>query len=436
MNLNLLKLLIIFVPLLISCQKQKKEDLPNIVYILADDMGYGDIKALNADSKIPTPHLDRLVENGLNFTDAHSNSAVCTPTRYGTLTGRYCFRSRLKSGVLVGHEPALIEDSVLTVAQLLKNANYHTACVGKWHLGLNWQKKDATKPLLEGGNLWDIENTNNVDYAARVGGGPGDVGFDYSYIIPASLDIAPYVYLENDQATAPVSKEAPYFKDERARGMWYRRGDVADDFDHNTVLQNLTDKAIAYIESRDAKQPFFLYFPLTSPHTPWLPSKEFEGRSEAGVYGDFVAMTDDVVGQVMNALKQKGLDKNTIVVFTSDNGSHWIPSDKEQFKHFANANYSGMKSDAWEGGHRVPYIVSWPNKIDAKTETNQLLCSTDLMATCAELSGQKTPSSASDSYSFLSAINKEQSKRRPSNIHSTPFHQWNFCCSQGRVEIN
>ncbi|MBK3515790.1 sulfatase family protein [Carboxylicivirga marina] len=403
MNLKLFALLVISL-LIMTCQKSNQEQHPNIIYILADDMGYGDIKGLNINSKIPTPHLDQLINEGISFSDAHSNSAVCTPTRYGTLTGRYCFRSRLKSGVLVGHEAALIEDSIKTVAQVLNEANYQTACVGKWHLGLNWAKKDSTKALFHGGNLWDIFHTDNVDYTARASGGPCDVGFDYSFIIPASLDIAPYVYLENDVATAPVPKQVPFFRDEKARGMWYRRGDIAGDFDHTTVLQTITNKAIDFITSANKEQPFFLYFPLTSPHTPWFPTEEFQGQSQAGVYGDFVAMTDDVVGQIMQTIEKQGITDNTILIFTSDNGSHWLPSDIERFKHTANHAYSGMKSDIWEGGHRVPFIVRWPEKIKAQSTSTKAICSTDLMASLAELTLQDIPESAEDSYSFLSAL--------------------------------
>ncbi len=414
MNLNFLKLLLVAIPFVVGCSR--KPSTPNIIYILADDMGYGDIKGLNADSKIPTPNLDQLISEGITFTDAHSNSAVCTPTRYGTLTGQYCFRSRLKSGVLVGHEPALIEPNTPTVGSLLKQADYQTACIGKWHLGLNWAKKDTSQPLFHGGNLWDIFHTENVDYAARVSGGPCDLGFDYSFIIPASLDIAPYVYLENDKATAPVKREAPFFKDESARGIWYRRGDVAEDFDHTTVLQTITQKAVDFITNSERSQPFFLYFPLTSPHTPWFPSEAFAGKSQAGVYGDFVAMTDDVVGQIMKALKEQGIADNTLIVFTSDNGSHWLPSDKETFEHYANGAFSGMKSDVWEGGHRVPMIARWPQAIKAGTESDAMLCSTDLMATCAELTGQSTPESACDSYSFLPVLTGRPSEQNDDKV--------------------
>ncbi len=405
---------------LVSCQKkQPATPPPNIIYILADDMGYGDIKAINPESKIPTPHLDKLVYEGMHFTDAHSNSAVCTPTRYGTLTGRYCFRSRLKNGVLTGHEPALIESDRPTVASVLKKAGYQTACIGKWHLGLNWAKKDSTLPLFHGGNLWDIKNTENVDYAAPVKGGPLALGFDYSFIIPSSLDIAPYVYLENDKATSPVTKHVPFFKDDKARGIWYRHGDTAEDFDHTTVLQTITDKAVNFIHQANKEKPFFIYFPLTSPHTPWFPSEEYNGISGAGVYGDFVSMTDGMVGQIMQALNTLKIADNTLVIFTSDNGSHWLPTDITEFEHLANDKFSGMKSDVWEGGHRVPFIAHWPNAIRTASVSDKTICSTDLLATCAEINNLHIPRSAEDSYSFLSELtgHKSDLKKRELTIH-------------------
>jgi len=420
MNIRIQISLALVALVMLSCQnKTKTTTPPNIIYILADDMGYGDVSALNADSKVATPHLDKLLNEGLHFTDAHSNSALCTPTRYGTLTGRYCFRSRLKSGVLVGHEPALIEPDRPTVASVLKKAGYQTACVGKWHLGLDWAKKDSTQPLFHGGNLWDIFNTDNVDYAAPISDGLKALGFDYSFIIPSSLDIAPYVYIENDKVTAPVTHHTPHFADESARGIWYRHGDTADDFDHTTVLQTITDKAIDFIHQTDKNQPFFLYFPLTSPHTPWFPSEEYAGVSGAGVYGDFVAMTDGMVGQIMQKLDELNIADNTLVIFTSDNGSHWLPSDVSEFEHLANGDFSGMKSDVWEGGHRVPFIAHWPKIINEKQVSDKVICSTDLLATCAELNQIELPQSAEDSYSYLTALTGDQSdqKKRELTIH-------------------
>lgn len=401
-------------------QTIQENSLPNIVYILADDMGYGDVRAYNPACKIPTPALDSLAENGISFTDAHTGSAVSTPTRYGILTGRYAFRSRLKSGVLVGHDSSLIEQGRETVASLLRNSGYHTACIGKWHLGLDWARFDTTKPLYTG-SPWDIKNTDNIDYSAPVHGGPSDHGFDYSYIIPASLDIAPYVYIEDGRVNSRVSKHISDFRSDKARGMWYRHGDIADNFEHATCLQHLTEKAIGYIKrSTDRQQPFFLYFPLTAPHTPWLPSTEFEGRSEAGVYGDFVCMVDDVVRQVRQALKESGKLENTIVIFTTDNGSHWLPEDIEKFDHRANGRFSGMKSDIWEGGHRVPFIVSWPAGIKEARKCEEIICTTDLLATCAEMTGQSLSDEAGeDSFSFWKILTGESyiSPLREATIH-------------------
>lgn len=409
---------------------------PNVVYILADDMGYGDIGVLNAESRIPTPALDSLVRCGVTFTDCHSNSAVSTPTRYGILTGRYAFRSRLKSGVLVGHSPALIEPGRETVATLLKRAGYATACIGKWHLGLDWARRDTTRALFEG-NEWDIADTRNVDYAAEVRGGPADHGFDYSCIIPASLDIAPYVYIENGRVNAPVTRHAPAWSSEKGRGMWYRHGDVADNFRHEDCLDYLTRKATGYIASRRGQgQPFFLYFPLTAPHTPWLPADGFSGRSGAGVYGDFVCMVDDVVRRVCRALEENGLAGNTVVIFTSDNGADWTQDDIEVYGHRANSVFSGRKSDLWEGGHRVPFVVAWPEGVSRPRLCDEVICTTDLLATCSELTGEPVaPGQAEDSHSFLPALLSEDfaSPLRPFTIHhSIDGH---FAVRQGRWKL-
>ncbi|PWE00388.1 sulfatase family protein [Marinilabilia rubra] len=411
--INLICSVLVIFMLTTGCSNKKSDNkTPNIVVILADDLGYGDIKAYNSESQIPTPNLDRLAKEGLSFTDAHTNSAVCTPTRYGLLTGRYAFRTRLKSGVLVGHDPALIAPDRTTIGSLLQKAGYTTACVGKWHLGLDWAKKDSTQPLWHGGNAWDMQNTSNVDYAARVGGGPADRGFDYSFIIPASLDIAPYTYIEDGYVTAPVNDHVPFYKDTTARGIWYRHGDVAEDFDHKTVLQTITQNAVDFINQKAREdKPFMIYLPFTSPHTPWFPSEKYKGISEAGVYGDFVAMTDGMVGKVMKALDQKGITKNTLVIFTSDNGSHWLDTDIKKFSHRANDAFKGMKSDVWEGGHRVPFIVRWPEQVKGGRTSPTVICTTDLLATLAEITNQKLDAGeGEDSFSFLSALKGEEPK--------------------------
>lgn len=398
-KLILLPILVLF---LASCQT-KKNDFPNIIFIMADDMGYGDLSCLNPESGVKTPHMDRIAEEGMIFTDAHSPSAVCTPTRYGVLTGRYCFRTSLKSGVLVGHSPSLIEKGRMTVASLLGNAGYHTACIGKWHLGLDWARHDTAKPLITG-SIWDSPNTENVDYNGEINGGPADHGFDYSFIIPASLDMTPYCYISNKKLIAPITDTTA--GQNNPRGVFWRPGDLQKGVTIEGVLPRLTEEAVKYIDGRSGKnEPFFLYFPLTAPHTPWLPTKEFQGTSEAGIYGDFVAQVDWTIGQVLKALDDNDLAENTLIIVTSDNGSHWTPSDKALFAHRANAGFSGMKSDAWEGGHHVPYVLRWPEKVKKGSVTDEVTTLTDLFATAAEITGQLIPDNAGeDSYSMLPAI--------------------------------
>ncbi len=401
----------------LSCT-EKKDLLPNIVFIMADDMGYGDLTCLNPESKVPTPNMDRIAQNGMVFTDAHSPSAVCTPTRYGVLTGRYCFRSRLKSGVLVGHSKSLIESGRMTVASVLGESGYYTACIGKWHLGLDWPKVDENKELIEGGE-WAPTSTSNIDYNGVISGGPTDHGFDYSFIIPASLDMTPYCYISNKRLIAPIDgftegKDTP-------RGVFWRQGDLQKDFRIEEVLPRITREAVSFINTRkNETDPFFLYFPLTAPHTPWLPSQEFEGKSGAGIYGDFVNMVDHTVGEVLNALQFNNLWDNTLLIVTSDNGAHWTPSDQALFPHLANGSFSGMKSDAWEGGHHVPFILQWPSKVKRGTLSNQLLTLTDLMATCAEICNFTLPvATGEDSFSFLSAITAEESD---SSVRTSAIH--------------
>ncbi len=408
---RLLVIFILFTSLLVSsCQtsvQESPDNYPNIVYILADDMGYGDIKALNPDSKIPTPNMDRLETEGMTFTDAHSPSAVCTPSRYGILTGRYCFRTRLESGVLVGHSPSLIEPGRITVASLLKDAGYHTACIGKWHLGLDFKKKDPEIPLVTGDG-WSETNTSNVNYEARIDGGPSDHGFDYSYILPSSLDIPPYFYVRNEYIVNTDIIEIKGSPDPRSQGEFWRAGDASRGFDFYQVLPRFTEEAIQFIQDHMTSQPgnpFFLYFPLAAPHTPWVPLEEFEGLSEAGLYGDFVVQVDHTVGQILNILDELNLADNTLVILTSDNGAYWWPENIREFDHRANHIFSGMKSDLWEGGHHIPMIVRWPDQVEAGTRNDQLVSLTDLLATCADITGVELPYNAGeDSFSHLPAM--------------------------------
>jgi arylsulfatase A len=374
---------------------------PNIVYILCDDLGYGDVQCLNpARGKIKTPNVDRLAAQGMTFTDAHSGSSVCTPTRYGVLTGRYSWRTHLQSGVLGGFSPPLIAPDRLTVAEFLRQHGYRTACLGKWHLGWDW----AVKP---GGSGKKGAVQANVDYTGAIKHGPTTVGFDYFFGISASLDMAPFVFIENDHVTAIPTVEKTFV----------RTGPAAPDFEAQDVLPTLARKAAAYVKEQGpaARQgtPFFLYLPLNSPHAPILPTKEWQGKSGLGDYADFVMETDWAVGEVLAAIQAAGVADNTLVIFTSDNGCSpvaQIPKLEAQ-GHYPSAGFRGYKSDIWEGGHRVPFIARWPGHVAAGAMSSQLICLTDLMATCAELVGAQLPLNAGeDSVSILPALVRGERK--------------------------
>jgi len=368
-----------------ACTGKGEMEKPNIVIILADDLGYGDVSCFNKASKIHTVQLDRLAEEGMMFTDAHSGSSVCTPTRYGLLTGRYAWRSRLKKGVLWSYNKHLIDAGRETLASLLKRHGYHTACIGKWHLGLDWAK----------------DETGELDFFGPIANGPTINGFDYFYGITASLDIPPYFYIKNDRITAT--------RVDTIEGMTgkklLRRGPGGDDFEAMKVLPRFTEEAVDYIHSRSqSEEPFFLYFPLPAPHTPVLPTAEFLGKSESGDYGDFVLMVDDVLGQVMNALRANEMVENTLIFFTSDNGFSPYAGLEEQlaFGHTPNYIFRGHKADIYEGGHRVPFIASWPGKIKAGTTTDETICLTDFLATFTALMGDELADHAGeDSYDIL-----------------------------------
>jgi arylsulfatase A len=391
-------------------------DPPNLVFILADDMGYGDVQAYNPQSKIPTPNLNRLANEGMRFTDAHTPSAVCTPTRYGLLTGRYCWRSRLKRGVLNGYSDHLIQEDRLTLPRFLKGHGYHTGVVGKWHLGLDFHR---------------LTNHEDIDYTQPVQWGPNDFGFEYSYIIPASLDFPPYVYLENQQVTGLPDKRQP----KQPFPAFLREGPIGSDFDMENCLDQLTSKAMSFLaKCSKSKNPFFLYMPLTAPHKPVLPHFRFQGRTTLGPYGDFIVQCDAIVGLILETLDQLDLRSNTMVVFTSDNGSfmrrinessaedHVDDEGVQAFRadrHTSNGPLRGTKADVWEAGHRVPFLVRFPGELKAGSECDQTICLTDYYATVAQLIDREIPPAAGeDSISFLPLLSApEKNHRRPPVIH-------------------
>ena len=364
----------------------------NIILILADDLGYGDLSVYNPSSKIPTPYLNQLAAQGMRFTDAHSPSSVCTPTRYGILTGRYAWRTKLKQGVLDGYSPFLIEKDRVTLASLLRRQGYRTTGIGKWHLGLgDGEKTDYSQPLRPG---------------------PNAAGFDEFFGIPASLDMPPYLFFENERVVeAPSASIAASEMRRKGGGGFWRAGAIAPNFKHEAVLPALTERAVSFIGKQSAEKPFFLYLPLTAPHTPWMPTAEFRGKTGVDYYGDFVAQVDDTVGRVLKALEESGLTGNTLVIFTSDNGAHWLPEDIAKWGHRANGNLRGQKADIWEGGHRIPLIVRWPGEIKPGSRSDQLVCLTDLMATIASLTGTALLEDAGeDSLDFSSVLLGHKSK--------------------------
>jgi len=363
------------------------EPLPNVVIILVDDMGIGDPGCYNPQSKIATPHIDRLAREGMRFTDAHAAGALCHPSRYGLLTGRYPFRTDVQRWPT---QP-LIEEGQATLASVLKSRGYRTAMVGKWHLGFAEQGYDQV-----------------------LAGGPVDRGFDRFFGFRASTDIAPYFYIEGDRAVSPPTGEIaasiahPSLGHSPIQGRYWRGGGIAPGLKLEDVLPRLTDEAVAVIGTHSrtpAAAPLFLYFALTGPHTPWLPSPEFQGRSEAGAYGDFSMMIDAMIGRVLEALDTARMADNTLVIFASDNGPVWYPIDVERTGHDSAGGWRGMKASNWEAGHRTPFIVRWPGRVKAGSITGQTIGFTDVMATLADVAVATLADDAgADSLSFLPVL--------------------------------
>ena len=377
------KLVALFMLVVASASAQKK---PNIVYIICDDLGYGDVQVLNPEKgKILTPKIDAFSKESMTFTDAHSASAVCTPSRYAILTGRYSWRSRLQQGVLgTGDElEPLIAENLTTVPKMLKTAGYKTAAIGKWHLGFKFVD-DEGNPVA----VYDGKKVIGPAIGSTVPNGPVSRGFD-SYI---------------------------GFHHSRVMKTVIKNDKVVDKMEPVKMLQFLADQAEDYIVKESKNDtPFFMYLALNSPHSPVVPSKAWQGKSGMGDYADFVMETDDVVGRVLEALKANGIEDNTLVFFTSDNGCSYpvakVGKLENEFGHYPSADFRGYKSDIWEGGHRIPFMVRWPEHIEANSINDKLICQTSLMATCAEIVGLNMDDNAGvDSYSILPMLKNKKAK--------------------------
>lgn len=419
---------------------------PNIIYILTDDLGYGDVDGLYPGNKIKTPQLDRLAQSGLSFSEAHASSAVCTPSRYCILTGRYNWRSTLKSGVLGGFSKPLIENGRLTVAELLQSHGYQTAYIGKWHLGLQWARlpgaSASTVDMGEDETQASGQNRNlgaGIDFTKPIGNTPITLGFDQFFGISASLDMPPYTFIENDHVTElPTIKRGSVAG---ADGKHTRIGPQAPGFTAEKVLPTLTKRATDYIdqhaESARNNKPFFLFVAFPTPHTPIAPSAEWKNRSGLSYYADYVMESDDSVGQVLDAIDRNGLKTNTLVIFTSDNGCSPAAGISYLLAHGhdPSAGRRGYKADIYDGGHRIPLIVRWPGIVQAGTTNGSFICLGDFMSTCAELLGVKLPDNAAeDSISFLPVL-YDQSKSTARDVLVESSINGSFAIRQGQWKL-
>ena len=417
-----MKIKIFSLTFFVFCFSAFAADRPNILFILADDLGYGDVGCYNAQSKVPTPHLDRLATEGIRFTDAHSPSTVCTPTRYSVLTGRMAFRLNYR-GVFTGvGGPCLINPGRMTLASLLKQQGYATAMFGKWHVGLTAFDKEG-KPIHQNG----LPAVQRMDYARPIKGGPLDHGFE-QFFGTASCPTTDwlYAYIDGDKIPVPPTRivdrgplpKHPYSRDNRP-------GMIAPDFDLEEVDLVFLKKSQEFLaqHSKDSPdKPFFLFHSMQAVHLPSFPGDAFKGKTKAGPHGDFIFEMDHIVGELMKTLEQHDLAKNTLIIFTSDNGPE-VPTTiamRRDHQHDGARPWRGVKRDQWEGGHRVPFIARWPGRIPAGRTADQTICLTDLLSTAAAITDFKLPNNAGeDSFNLLPALLGGREPVREYTLHQT-----------------
>jgi arylsulfatase A-like enzyme len=400
----------------------ENHEKPNIVIIYADDMGYGDLACQNPNTKLTTPNLDKLASSGIRFTDGHSSSGICTPSRYALLTGQYHWR-RLH-GIVKSFGKPVFKDGEFTLPQMLKEQGYNTACIGKWHLGWDWEfLSEPHGEISENKKAIQFYLPNEVEFDKPIKGGPIDRGFDY-YFGDGTINFPPYAFVENDRLVEKPTENLDLRGMETLEGNWeFRHGPMVKDWNPFDVLPTITQKAKKWIGNQSNDKPFFLYFALPSPHAPIIPNEEFRGKTEAGAYGDFIYQTDWVAGQVINALNANGLDENTIVIFTADNGPEYYAYNRiKNTGHKSTGELRGLKRDTWEGGHRVPFIISWPGKIKGGQVLDEVVHQVDLTATIAAITGiHLSADVAVDSYNLLPILLNEEysSPLREATVHNT-----------------
>jgi arylsulfatase A-like enzyme len=428
MRILFTSILLIGVLFIVGCSSTQNK-LPNIVLIYADDMGYGDLNCQNPESKIPTPNLDQLASEGMLFTDAHSSSGICSPSRFALLTGTYHWRRQ--HDIVGPFGKPFFRSGDITLPQVLKTVGYTTACIGKWHLGWDWEfENDPSGEVFQWGAMRKVYLPDDIDWSKPVAGGPLARGFD-SYFGDGTINFPPYAWVENDRIIeAPTElMDIHSIGFDTKEGEWeFRPGPKLKDWNPYDVLPALTRRTLEWINNQDDNQAFFLYFALPSPHAPIIPNDAFDGSSQAGAYGDFMVQTDWVVGQVINALQEKGLENNTIVIFSADNGPEaYAWKRAENYDHYSMGDFRGLKRDVWEGGHHVPFIVKWPGEIEAGSISDEVISQVDIMATLAQITGIELPvGSAPDSYNILPVLKGEKfnSPLRAATIHNTYESTW------------
>ncbi len=415
--------------MIISACSKAKDKLPNIVIIYADDMGYGDLNCQNSKSKIPTPNLDQLASEGMRFTDAHSSSGICSPSRFALLTGTYHWRRQ--HDIVGAFGTPFFKDSDITLPQVLKTQGYTTACIGKWHLGWDWPFiNEPSGEVMQWGNLQEVYLPEDIDWSEPIAGGPLSRGFDY-YFGDGTINFPPYAWVENDRIIDVPTEEMDIdsIGFDTKEGEWeFRPGPKITGWNPYKVLPTLTQKTVEWISEQEENIPFFLYFALPCPHAPIIPNNEFDGKSQAGGYGDFIVQTDWVVGQVLNALKEKGYEDNTLIIFSADNGPEaYAWKRAENYGHYSMGDFRGLKRDVWEGGHHVPFIIKWSGQIKEGSISDEVISQLDIMASLASITGIELPENAApDSYNFLPVLKgeKHHTPYREATIHNTYESKW------------
>lgn len=421
-----MKLLISLLLALVSFTQAADRTRPNILLLYADDLGYGDLRTYNPESRIPTPHLDRLAAQGIRFTDGHSSSAICTPSRYALLTGRHHWRDF--HAITESFGSSVFKPERLTLPEMLKTKGYATAAIGKWHLGWDWdaiRKPDAKPRSGDKKKIWGPEA---FDWSKPIPGGPLAHGFDH-YFGDDVINFPPYTWIQDDKVLAAPDTmlDMKSFRPVKEGSWESRAGPMVTGWDPYENIPETTRRGVDYIRSRQgAVEPFFLYFAYPSPHAPIIPNDAFDGKSGLGGYGDLICETDDSIGKLLTALEESGLAENTLIIFSADNGAEYYAYARDKrFKHWSSQPLRGAKRDLYEGGHRVPFIVKWPGVTQAGRTSNALVSQIDVMATIAAAVGFTLPATAAeDSHDLLPLLRGGVESPRTTHIHNTYQDAW------------